>query len=477
MSETEQPVSDAQLWSDLEAAEGSDRAYLLHELSHRAFVRAEYEQSATLSMAAAEAAEAASNTELHAHALFGHAQGLSHLDRTDDAVQAFLAAADVYRTCADDPAIAQCHFGAGLALFHGDRNSEAIGQLASAQHLLDPSKEADEFGRCAMARGDALGRLGRPQEALAAFAEARAAFRRAGQASDTAWADDRSAAMLQELGETTEAVRLLEACVHVVGVDNDPRAKAWAEFRLGIGLRLDGRAEASIERIDQARVQYLELGDVAAVARCDREASVGLGILDRDDEADERLVRARAVFDAVGDDASTLGCDLDRALLLSSQRREDEAIPIYRRIRQEAQDREDMVLHTIVTNRLATDLLDTGRWDEVGDLLDGDDDERFADTSEAPGAEHIRRVTLQARVALAERDLARACALADRGLAMVESTELQLLHADLLAVRCQANPDGSRAVEDRARAVALYLESGNLVEAAGLARAFLPAVR
>ena len=474
MDETDQPLTNDEIWTKLAGADVGERVELMLELAERAAEAAEPERTIALAAGAAEAAESVGRVEAQARAAFLMAEAHAAVERTEEALECYRRAAEHYRSLVDEEAVGGCHFRAGWALRAAGRLEEAFVEWRTAEQLWAQLPDGDDdVGRAVLARADGLATLGRHDEALDALGEARASFQRHGDATHTAWVDDRAAGVLRSLGRTEEAVTWLERCLVVAEAAGDAPGLARAHGRLAEALRADGRFSAALVHAKRARKGFRQVGDHRSIAGCDLEAAICYAELGEPEKAETRFTRARALYDATGADALVRTVDMHWSVFLWANGRDEESAAVATRVLESALEDGDAARATRVAARLARTLLRLGRAERAAEVL--------GSVHEPPGgssmAEHGFWLATKARVAACTGDHTAAERLATEGIELVADLSYAAVETQLYEARSQARQvsDPVASDADRARAVALALAAGDVVEATRLAQPLLPA--
>jgi len=285
----------AELWRDVAASDGRERARALVVAGHRLLELGRGEEALaavdTASSLLEEAGDALGHCEHNAAVV------LLTLDRVEEALERHRRAVERHRARFDNIHAAACEVHVADVLRLLGRHDEALAVYAAAAVELHLHGDESSAGEARCKAGELLLELERWDEAWAELTAARELVSGcvgcvARCMSLLADAHAGAGELEQAVAAATEARALWDAC----GDDEDVAA---CDLRLAT-LLARSQPEEALDRLSQLRVAFRSESDAVSVARCDRASADALEALGLDDEAARHRHASEVVLAAAG---------------------------------------------------------------------------------------------------------------------------------------------------------------------------------
>ncbi len=471
--------SEAELWTLLGAAEGSERAGLLLELADRKLEQRDVAAAVSMLETAAGLAGDVGDEGLAGRAL-EQLGGVQYNHREHEAsARAYGAAADHYRNAGWDDRLVSSLWGQADALSRLGLWEEMLRVSDNGLAIADSDENAVGLASLSMQRARALYRLDREEEALAETGRARDTFRRVGLPSGVADADEFAHGVCMYLGRLDEALELATNCYVLAGSTRSDHDEAEGELRLAETHIARTEPEDALVFADKARGWFKEQDDSIGVARAARLRGRALSQLDRDREALDAFVEARVMFDANGWDYDARDCELLRAIHLHALGRFGDAESVNARLAVDFKQ-EGLAVGEAwsVARRLDNLAAAEGQWLRMREVA-----QQWWDTTDSEDATlrsaRLRILALWAYALWMSGESDEAFRLSSEALDQMSDDEFDRLTALIFEVRgrCLMSSDDPAGRQELAHAVALHLAHGSVERARELSQVFLPELR
>jgi tetratricopeptide (TPR) repeat protein len=467
--------SNAELEEIIAGDDPEPRGYALLEMAHRMHLASDYRQVSAYAEAAREAFHTNEQRVDEALAAYVEARANRSLDDYDAAIAAADVAAAINREYGRDVELGDALNLRANCLERLNRLDEAEPAYLEAVDILFAANRITQAGIALLNVGEIQGRTDRITESLMTFQRALSVFTEGSDFVGVGRAHDRIAASLIEMGQLDDAVEHLREALRLFEYLDEEWYWFNAKYRLGWTLVTCGQTEEAIPLLSDAATHYKSKGEFVRAAECDIQIAHAFSAEGRYAEAEDLYRKTRAVFAGAGKLSDARFAEGNLAINLGRQARYSEAIPIYRRLIEEAQNVGDDFGFRSLTTRLANELRNLDTFVDVEESLKVLDSSPVEDWGDHTYERILQLGAYRASHAWLGRD-EEAEQYAKAILEFpVESSYMAYIASSYATLGKAADLRGESAKADQliAQAVAMFLADGEDESARELSRRFL----
>ena len=263
--------------------------------------------------------------------IIAHANTLTDLDRSQEALLLYDAAENFHAASGSLEFVGECQMDRAIVFRRTGKYHEALKELAKAEAIAKKLGIEEFVAKCQLNQANIFLQLGQYKEAVKRYDEMEPIFKKHRLVADVALTQMNRANALEKMGQYTEAIaEHKKAELLFVGL-KDPERVARCQMNRANALGTIGRYQESLTEYDKAEPIFAKLGMLAEVANCQFNRATTLMQLQEYEKAIKEFNQAERVFLAHGLEADVALCQMNRAYLLVSMKRYAEAVTEYKR--------------------------------------------------------------------------------------------------------------------------------------------------
>ncbi|NDC49467.1 MAG: tetratricopeptide repeat protein [Micrococcales bacterium] len=324
-------MSDQQLWDLTSDEDDQVKADAYYWLGQRFFERKRYSDAVGPATAAKDLYERIGDGNSEGLASYVCACILTYVDRYEEAINYYSRAVELYREYGTDEMVADALKGRAVAFENTEQEYLARDDYRAASNFYLSANKKIPAGICLLDLGNNLGSGSMQSEALDVFQESLGIFQSVGDYIGSGRAHDRMAAALIDLGEMEDAISHLEEALRIFEYINDEPRFAYSQYRLGWTLVSVGEHHRAIDLLTQASATYKRLERFVDAANADVQLAHAYSALGMTAEALDLYRKTKTIYDASGRVSDSLLSDVNSASLMNPNDL-DSTAAIYRRV-------------------------------------------------------------------------------------------------------------------------------------------------